>query len=174
MHSAPAFGARQSVFRCSSSLSWVLRRSVRNCFRIVRFLTMSVKTEDEARALIKELQNGADFATLAHRSSIDPSAAIGGEVPFTPRDRLTPEVGAVAFALAPGQLAPYPVRSTGVWFIVKLEERRPGPTPSFQAARGALLVALQKQGFPAVAQEAVSQSTVREYAITGKETTPDQ
>ena len=140
----------------------------------VRFRTIMVGSEKEALDLAKEIQAGGDFAAVARRVSRDPSAPIGGEVPFTAREGLTPEIGAVVFALSPGQVAPYPVRSAGAWFLVKVEERRPGPTPPFPAVRESLLRTLQREGALAVMKDAMAHVTVREFAITGKETDAGQ
>ena len=136
----------------------------------VRFQTILVENESDALALIKKIQNGADFATVAPQSPGDPNAAIYGEVPFMARNRLTPEIGAVAFALSPGQMAPYPVRSAGAWYVIKVEGRRLGPPLSYEAARPRLLLEVQQQELAAIAKEALAHSTVRQYPITGKET----
>lgn len=140
----------------------------------VRFRLILVGTEREALEIIKELQSGADFATLARRASKDPTSAIGGEVAFVGRDGLTPEIGAVAFALAPGQLAPFPVGAAGAWYIVKVEERQRAETPPFQAVREVLRHYLQRETAPAVLKAALDQLTVREYTITGKDAAANQ
>lgn len=135
----------------------------------VRFRLILVGTEREALDIIKELQGGADFATVAHRSSKDPTAVIGGAVAFVGRDGLTPEIGAVAFALTPGQLAPYPVASGGAWYVIKTEERRRAETPLFATVRESLRFYLQQQDVRAVVKDALDSVTVHEYAISGKE-----
>ncbi len=140
----------------------------------VRFRLILVATLREAQDALKELQGGADFDAVARRVSKDPTAAIGGEVAFAGRDGLTPEIGAVVFALAPGQLAPNPVRSSGAWYVVKAVERREAPTPSFPAVREVLRQYLQRQGVPDVVKASMEAATVREFAMTGKEAAADQ
>ena len=135
----------------------------------VRLRLILVGTEREALELLKELHGNEDFATVARRASKDPTSVNGGELPFTQRDNLNAEIGAVAFALAPGQLAPFPVRSSGAWYIVKTEERRTGPTPRFVAIREQLLRYLQRDGIPAIAKAALDKVTVRTYTMSGKE-----
>lgn len=136
-------------------------------FDEVRLRLILVGTEREALDILKELQSGADFATVAKRTSKDPTAVVGGALPFTPRDNLNAEIGAVAFTLAPGQLAAYPVRSSGAWYVVKTEERRQGPTPHFAAVRDLLQRYLQREGIPAIVKAALDKVTVREYTMTG-------
>lgn len=140
----------------------------------VRTRIIMTATEKEALDLIAEIRGGADFATVARRSSKDASASAGGDVGFAPREGLTPEVGAVAFSLPPGQMAPYPVRSVDAWFIVKTEQRRLQPTPSFAAMRARLFQILLHEGVPAAAETALNNLKVRRYGLNGKENDADK
>jgi len=135
----------------------------------VRSRIILVSTEKEALDLIAEIRGGADFAAVARRSSKDPSASIGGDLGFNTRDGLTPEIGAVAFALADGQMAAYPVRSVGAWFVLKTEERRQEPTPSFALAREQLTQELLREGVIPLTLSVLAPLKVREYNILGKE-----
>jgi peptidyl-prolyl cis-trans isomerase C len=126
-------------------------------------------TREGATALIAELRSGADFATLAKRSSQDTTASVGGDLGYTPLDGLNPEIGAVAFSLVPGQFTPFPVRSAGAWFIVKAEDRRQRGTPSFADVRDRLEQTMLREGVPDVVTRALASVTLREYNVTGKE-----
>jgi peptidyl-prolyl cis-trans isomerase C len=131
-----------------------------------------VPTEKEAAATIAELRGGADFAAVARRVSKDTTARIGGDLGFVTRDGLLPEVGAVAFALAPGELSANPVRTASGWFAVKVEERRARPAPSFAEARPALEETLLREGVGPESEAALRGLTVREYNLIGKEGEP--
>jgi peptidyl-prolyl cis-trans isomerase C len=131
-------------------------------------------TRDAATTLIAELRAGADFATLARRSSQDTTAPNGGDLGYLTLDGLTPEIGAVAFSLPPGQFTPYPVSSAGAWFIVKVEDRRQRPTPSFAEARSHLEEEMLREGVPNAVTKALGGVTLREYGLNGKEVTADQ
>ena len=133
-----------------------------------------VPTEKEGLDLIAQLRAGANFDTLARHVSKDPTAAVGGDLGFQTREGLAPEVGAVVFALPPGQLAAYPVRSGGNWFVVKLEERRNGAPPGFIAARETLLQTLLRAGVEPLTTAIVAGMKVREYNLLGKEIEPDK
>ncbi len=126
-------------------------------------------SESEAADLIRELSSGADFATVAHRASKDATAPVGGDLGFMRREALNPEVGAVAFSLPAGQFTPYPVKSAGAWFIVKVEERRQQPTLPFAAVREQLVQTMLRDGVAAVVKQALAGVVVREYNFTGKE-----
>lgn len=136
----------------------------------VHVRVIMVATEDAATAIIKELRAGADFAALAKRSSEDATAPTGGDVGFVAREAMTPEVGAVVFSLPAGQFTPYPVRSVGAWFVLKVEERRQQPTRAFSAAREDLRQEMLRLGVADLAKAAMADVAVREFDFTGKET----
>jgi peptidyl-prolyl cis-trans isomerase C len=128
-------------------------------------------TEEAATALIAELKAGADFATLAKRSSLDTTAPVGGDLGYVRLDGLNAEIGAVAFSLQPGQFTPFPIRSAQAWFVVKVEDRRQRGTPPFAEVRERLEQALLREGVADVVSRALAGVTVREYNINGKEAT---
>ena len=140
----------------------------------VRARVILIATEKEGLDLIAELRTGADFALAARRSSKDTTASVGGDLGFNTREGLTPEVGAVAFALPPGQVAPYPVLSGSGWFVVKVEERRRAPAPAFAAARDSLTQGLLREGVPPLTAAVVEEMKVREYNLLGKEVDPEK
>ena len=128
-------------------------------------------TEEAAAALIAELRAGADFATLAKRSSQDTTAPVGGDLGYVRLDGLNAEIGAVAFSLPPGQFTPYPVRSGQAWFVVKVEDRRRLGTPPFAEVRERLEQGMLREGVGDAVTQALAGVTVREYNINGKEAT---
>jgi peptidyl-prolyl cis-trans isomerase C len=135
----------------------------------VHVRVIMVPTSQAAEGIIAELRAGADFAALARRSSKDATAPSGGDLGFVQRDGLNAEIGAVAFALQPNQVTAYPVRSAGAWFVVKVEERRMRPTPSFAEVRERLAQDALQSGVPDVVSQSLASVTVREYDINGKE-----
>ena len=89
-----------------------------------------VPTEDEAKAIEAELKKGADFATLAKQKSKDPGAAEGGDLGYFTKDQMVPEFAEVAFKLDKGQISD-PVKTQFGWHIIKVEDKRTKPTPTF-------------------------------------------
>ncbi len=128
-----------------------------------------VPTEAAARDIIKELQAGADFATLAKRSSQDTTASVGGDLGFVTRAAVNPELSGVAFSLAPGQVAPAPISSNGSWFVLKVEERRKQPTPPFSVVRTQLEQAIAHERVPELTKAAVAEVNVRIFNVSGQE-----
>ena len=62
--------------------------------------------ENEAKLLLKRLDQGADFADLARIHSGDASASSGGDLGFVHQGMLTPEAQAAVDELQPGQVSP--------------------------------------------------------------------
>ncbi len=82
---------------------------------------------------------------------------------------MTPEIGAIAFALKPGETASHPVKTGIGWFVVRVDERRQAPPPAFLTVKDDIRNALLREGFAAVAQQALSDVTVHTFDISGKE-----
>jgi len=84
-----------------------------------------VTDEATARALLAQIQQGADFAQLALQYSLDGSTApTGGDLDWVSRgDLLQPEVEDAIFALEPGQISPEPVKSSLGYHIVQVLEK---------------------------------------------------
>jgi peptidyl-prolyl cis-trans isomerase C len=93
-----------------------------------------VPTEEEAKAILAQLKGGADFATLAKEKSKDPGAAEGGDLGYFTKDQMVPEFAEVAFKLDKGQLSD-PVKTQFGWHIIKVEDKRVKPTPTFEQVK---------------------------------------
>jgi peptidyl-prolyl cis-trans isomerase C len=105
----------------------------------IRARHILVPTEQEARtALAEARRTGADFSEVARRRSTGPGAREGGDLGFFKRGDMIPEFEEAAFALQPGQISQNPVRTQFGWHVIKVEERRSAPAPSFEESREAL------------------------------------
>ncbi|MDA0997478.1 MAG: peptidylprolyl isomerase [Proteobacteria bacterium] len=91
-----------------------------------------VKTEDEAKAVIKLLDGGADFVELAKKKSTGPSGPSGGDLGFFGKGQMVPEFEKAALTLAPGKYSAAPVKTQFGYHVIKLEERRETKAPSFE------------------------------------------
>jgi peptidyl-prolyl cis-trans isomerase C len=96
-----------------------------------------VPTEDEAKAIEAQLKKGDDFATLAKEKSKDPGAAEGGDLGYFTKDQMVPEFSEVAFKLDKGQISD-PVHTQFGWHIIKVEDKRTKPTPTFDEVKSQL------------------------------------
>ncbi|WP_102226961.1 peptidylprolyl isomerase [Acidimangrovimonas sediminis] len=103
-----------------------------------------VKSKDEAEKLKKELDNGADFATLAKKNSSDGSAQNGGDLGwFQPDQMVKPFAEAVEKAKVGTVVGP--VKTQFGWHLIKVEGTRPTEKPTLQDETPALTQELQKK-----------------------------
>ncbi len=94
-----------------------------------------VETEDEAKAIAKRVKGGEDFAKVAGEVSKDPgSGKEGGDLGWFTKDRMVPEFSEAAFKMKPGEVSD-PVKSQFGWHVIKLEETRTKPLPTFEEVK---------------------------------------
>ena len=82
-----------------------------------------VKTEEEAKQIVADLNSGANFTRLAQMKSICPSAKRGGDLGWFGRGRMVREFENAAFNLKPNQIS-VPVKTEFGWHIIKVAEVR--------------------------------------------------
>ncbi len=135
----------------------------------VQARVIMTNTQQEAMDVLSSLAKGGDFAALARSTSKDTSAKAGGEIGFVRLDAVSPGIGAVLFALSPGQTTAFPVRvAPNAWFIVRVEARRQQGTPSFESVRDRLAQQAMLASAPAAIQKAVAGLTAHDYGASGK------
>ena len=64
-----------------------------------------MKTEQEAKDLVKQLKAGADFNELAKKNSTGPSADSGGDLGYFSRGQMVKPFEDAAFRLKPGEVS---------------------------------------------------------------------
>ncbi|MBL8583583.1 MAG: peptidylprolyl isomerase, partial [Rhizobiaceae bacterium] len=95
-----------------------------------------VKTKEEAEAIIKELDGGADFQKLANEHTSDPSGkTTGGDLGYFGKGQMVPEFETAAFALDVGQYTKQPVQSQFGWHIILVEDKRAQQPPAFDQVK---------------------------------------
>ncbi len=107
----------------------------------VRARHILVKTEEEAKDIIAQLKAGADFNELAKKSSDGPSAHTGGDLGYFSRGQMVKAFEDAAFALEAGQISA-PVKSEFGWHVIKVEDKRNRPLPSFEEVKDQISASL--------------------------------
>jgi peptidyl-prolyl cis-trans isomerase C len=102
-----------------------------------------VATEVEAKDVAKRVKKGEDFATLATEKSKDTNAK-GGDLGFFGRGQMLKPFEEAAFALDVGQVSE-PVQTQFGWHIIKVEEKRDQPVPTFDQVKEAIRAQLVQQ-----------------------------
>jgi len=101
----------------------------------VRARHILVDTEEEAKKAYDRVKGGEDFAKVAGEMSKDPgSKTDGGDLGFFTKDRMVEPFAEAAFKLEPGQISD-PVKSQFGWHVIKVEEKRTKPAPSFEETK---------------------------------------
>jgi len=102
-----------------------------------------VSTEAEAKEVKERLMKGEDFATIAKEKSKDPSAE-GGDLGFFGRGQMLKPFEDAAFALKEGEISD-PVQTQFGWHIIKVEEKRTRPLPTFDQVKDTIISQLTTQ-----------------------------
>lgn len=112
-----------------------------------------VKTEDEAREIKKKIADGADFGEMAKEHSLDPGTKDnGGLLGSFSRGQMVPQFEEAAFILEPGNISD-PVESRFGWHLIKVEERREKPLPTFDEVKERILNSMIHRKAQSIAEE---------------------
>lgn len=104
-----------------------------------------VEKEDEAKAIIDKLAKGEKFEDIAKTASKDPgSGANGGDLGFFSKGQMVKPFEEAAFALKPGEVSK-PVQSQFGWHIIRLEEKRNRPLPTFDSVKDRIIASLTQK-----------------------------
>ncbi len=96
--------------------------------------TAKTKAED----LLKQIKNGADFAELAKANSDCSSSAMGGDLNFFGKGQMVAPFEKAAFAMEVGNVSDI-VETRFGYHIIKLTDRRPASTTSFEQAKAGII-----------------------------------
>ncbi|MDD3181472.1 MAG: peptidylprolyl isomerase [Alphaproteobacteria bacterium] len=105
----------------------------------VRARHILVPTESEAKDLLKQIKDGADFAKLATDKSKDTgSAKQGGDLGYFPRSAMVKPFAEAAFGMKVGDISEKPVKSDFGYHIIKIEDRRKSSPPPLSEVKDQL------------------------------------
>ena len=104
-----------------------------------------VKTEDEAKAIIKDLKGGADFETLAKEKSTGPSGPNGGDLGFFAKGQMVPAFEKAAFGMDKGEVTDEAVKTQFGYHVIKVEAKRKSEAPSFEKMEQQLRTELSQE-----------------------------
>ncbi|MCA0908173.1 peptidylprolyl isomerase [Ruegeria marisrubri] len=125
-----------------------------------------VDSEEEAKALKAQLDDGADFAELARENSTGPSGPNGGALGWFGKGQMVPEFEAAVIALEKGQVSD-PVQTQFGWHLVKLNDKRKTEAPELDAVRDELAQTIQQEAIQARIDELTQQAQIERPALEG-------
>ena len=104
-----------------------------------------VKTEEEAKEILKQLKKGVNFAKLAKKRSADHATKDkGGDLGFFSRRTMTPAFEKAAFALEVGKISGV-VKSSYGYHIIKVEEKKPAKVATLKSVKKEIKKILTQQ-----------------------------
>ena len=104
-----------------------------------------VKTEQEARDIVDELKQGADFSKLAQEKSLDNSAKDGGNLGWFAPSQVVPPFAKAVMALDEGKYTVQPVQTRFGWHVIRLDSTRIVPPPPFDSVKDKLTAEVNNQ-----------------------------
>ena len=132
----------------------------------VRARHILVDSENKAKELVKEAKNGKDFAELASKNSIGPSAQRGGDLvkPFSD----------AAFKLKKGEVAPDPVQTQFGWHVIKVEDVRTRKVPPYEKVKAQMEREVWERLGKDFLRQYREQTKVERFSYDGKTKLPPQ
>ena len=111
---------------------------------------------------------GVDFADLAKRRSIDPSAASGGgDLGYFTREQMVPEFSEAAFSLKKGEITEAPVKSSFGWHVIRVEDKRTSGPPSFDEVKAELQEELSRDVIQDILKDLRGKAKVERFNLDG-------
>jgi peptidyl-prolyl cis-trans isomerase C len=132
-----------------------------------------VPTEAEAKAIIAELNKGADFATLAKEKTTDPAGkASGGDLGYFTENEMVPAFAKAAFALKKGQFTETPVKTQFGWHVIKVLDRREAKVASYEEMAPKLAQQMSQAIYTKKVKELAAEAKIVVYNADGSARTP--
>ena len=122
-----------------------------------------VDKEDDAKAIIAELNKGGDFAKLAKDKSKDPgSKDNGGDLDWGPSARYVKPFADAVNSMQKGQTTPAPVKTDFGYHVIRLDDIRPLQVPPFSELKDQFRQRAQQQQIQKLVAELRSKAKIEE------------
>lgn len=138
----------------------------------VRARHILVDSESKAKDLAKEAKGGTDFAKLAGKNSIGPSAQRGGDLGYFTEGEMVKPFSDVAFKLKKGEVSATPVKTQFGWHVIKVEDVRTRKVPPFEKVK----VQMEREVWEKLGKDFLrqyrEQAKVERFSLDGKKKLP--
>jgi peptidyl-prolyl cis-trans isomerase C len=119
-----------------------------------------VETEDEAKAIIAQLDKGADFSELAKEKSTGPSGSSGGKLGWFGAGQMVAPFSEAAAKLNKGEYTKEPVQTQFGWHVIILDDTRESTPPPFEDVKDRLKMLLANQQLQKHVEELKNSATI--------------
>ena len=125
-----------------------------------------VETEEAAKAVKTEIEEGADFAATAREKSTGPSGPNGGQLGWFGTGAMVPSFEAAVIALEVGEVSD-PVQSQFGWHVIILNETRIPDLPTLDEVRDELEAEVRDAALTAYVEELTAAAEVDQSGAEG-------
>ena len=127
--------------------------------REVKARHIVVKTEEEAKGILKELKNGGDFEELAKKYNIDGTRERGGYLGWVKKGVMVKPFEDVLFSLKKDEISKV-VKTKFGYHIIKAEDIREEEQKPYEAVKSQLKKKIQKERI-----ERLKEKLIRKYGV---------
>lgn len=142
----------------------------------VRARHILVPAEAEAKDLLKQLKDGADFAKLAAEKSRDTgSSKQGGDLGYFPRGAMVKPFADAAFGMKTGEVSEKPVKTDFGYHIIKVEDRRKSSAPPLAEVKDQIAAQVEQELVAQLVKDLEAKAKIERFNPDGsplKETEP--
>lgn len=97
-----------------------------------------LEEKEQAEEMIRQLDDGADFAELAEDNSTGPTKSRGGDLGWFSAEQMVEPFMNEVKALEPGNYTAEPVETQYGWHVIRLDETREAQKPDFEQMKSEL------------------------------------
>jgi peptidyl-prolyl cis-trans isomerase C len=119
-----------------------------------------VETEDDAKAVIAQLDKGSDFSELAKEKSTGPSGSSGGKLGWFGAGQMVAPFSEAAAKLNKGEYTKEPVQTQFGWHVIILDDTRESTPPPFEDVKDRLKMLLANQQLQQHVEELKNSATI--------------
>ena len=127
----------------------------------VRARHILVKTEEEAKAIIADLDAGKDFVELAKEKSTDPNKSEGGDLGYFTKGRMVPEFEEAAFTMEKGSYSKVPTKTQFGFHVIKVEDKRDAAPPAYEQVAQQIRQLVMRDKYLAIIEKAKAEQKVK-------------
>ncbi len=131
-----------------------------------------LRTEDEAKDVIKRLGDGEDFSVLARKVSIGPSRSRGGALGYFRRGEMVKPFADAAFDMDVGSYSREPINTDFGWHVIRVDDRREARLASFDTLAGQIRQALSREAISKQSRRLKEGTDIMRYSLDGQPLKP--
>jgi peptidyl-prolyl cis-trans isomerase C len=127
-----------------------------------------VDDEKKAKDIIAKLDAGEDFAKLAGENSKDTgNKEKGGDLGWFAKGDMVPEFSEAAFKISKGGISKEPVKTQFGWHVIKVEDKRERPKPSFDEVKPMIQADLRREKLEGMLDNWRQTAKIEKFDING-------